>query len=123
MWLGYVLGAGAAQEQIGSNTAFQQLESWMPYMLCLRRPERLLKPTLPTLLLRLRACCRVQVKIIDFGAACDMCTGINFNPLYGMLDPRYSPPEELCMPQSELLCCQWHNMSSFQRSICSRNLA
>jgi serine/threonine protein kinase len=42
-----------------------------------------------------------QVKIIDFGAACDMCTGINFNPLYGMLDPRYSPPEELVMPQSE----------------------
>lgn len=30
-----------------------------------------------------------------------MCTGINFNPLYGMLDPRYSPPEELVMPQSE----------------------
>ncbi|WIA36617.1 hypothetical protein OEZ86_007905 [Tetradesmus obliquus] len=41
-----------------------------------------------------------EVKIIDFGAACDMCTGINFNPLYGMLDPRYSPPEELVMPQS-----------------------
>jgi serine/threonine protein kinase len=51
-----------------------------------------------------------EVKIIDFGAAVDMCTGINFNPLYGMLDPRYSPPEELVMPQSEppllpLLCC------------------
>lgn len=42
-----------------------------------------------------------QVKIIDFGAAADMSTGINFNPLYGMLDPRYSPPEELVMPQSE----------------------
>lgn len=41
-----------------------------------------------------------QVKIIDFGAAVDMCTGINFNPLYGMLDPRYCPPEELVMPQS-----------------------
>jgi len=41
-----------------------------------------------------------QVKIIDFGAAVDMCTGINFNPLYGMLDPRYSPPEELVMPQN-----------------------
>ncbi|GFR51243.1 hypothetical protein Agub_g13618 [Astrephomene gubernaculifera] len=39
-----------------------------------------------------------QVKIIDFGAAVDMCTGINFNPLYGMLDPRYCPPEELVMP-------------------------
>ncbi len=30
-----------------------------------------------------------DVKIIDFGAAVDMCTGINFNPEYGMLDPRY----------------------------------
>ena len=30
-----------------------------------------------------------DVKIIDFGAAVDMCVGINFNPLYGMLDPRY----------------------------------
>lgn len=29
------------------------------------------------------------IKIIDFGAAVDMCTGINFNPLSGMLDPRY----------------------------------
>ena len=45
--------------------------------------------------------CPSQVKIIDFGAAVDMCTGINFNPLFGMLDPRYSPPEELVMPQSE----------------------
>eukprot|EP00878_Enallax_costatus_P022131 GHUV01023469.1.p1 GENE.GHUV01023469.1~~GHUV01023469.1.p1 ORF type:complete len:376 (+),score=66.76 GHUV01023469.1:362-1489(+) len=41
-----------------------------------------------------------EIKIIDFGAACDLCTGINFNPLYGMLDPRYSPPEELVLPQS-----------------------
>jgi serine/threonine protein kinase len=40
-----------------------------------------------------------DIKIIDFGAACDLATGINFNPLYGMLDPRYSPPEELVMPQ------------------------
>jgi len=39
-----------------------------------------------------------SIKIIDFGAAADMSTGINFNPLYGMLDPRYSPPEELVMP-------------------------
>lgn len=45
-----------------------------------------------------RACMVVQenilvtnvgnVKLIDFGAAVDMCTGINFNPLSGMLDPR-----------------------------------
>lgn len=48
-----------------------------------------------------------EVKIIDFGAAVDMCTGINFNPLYGMLDPRYSPPEELVMPQSERLLLLW----------------
>ncbi|KAK9817239.1 hypothetical protein WJX72_011627 [[Myrmecia] bisecta] len=41
-----------------------------------------------------------DVKIIDFGAAVDLCTGINFNPLYGMLDPRYSPPEELVLPKS-----------------------
>lgn len=32
---------------------------------------------------------RGDVKIIDFGAAVDMCTGINFNPQFGMLDPRY----------------------------------
>ena len=32
----------------------------------------------------------VQIKVIDFGAAYDLSTGINFNPEYGMLDPRYS---------------------------------
>lgn len=41
-----------------------------------------------------------EVKLIDFGAAVDMCTGINFSPLYGMLDPRYAPPEELVMPKT-----------------------
>ena len=30
-----------------------------------------------------------SIKIIDFGAAVDLCTGINFNPQFGMLDPRY----------------------------------
>lgn len=50
---------------------------------------------------RVRVLLLLQIKIIDFGAACDLVTGINFNPLYGMLDPRYSPPEELVMPQSE----------------------
>merc|ERR1712216_472790 len=39
-----------------------------------------------------------NVKIIDFGAACDLCTCINYSPEYGMLDRRYSPPEELVMP-------------------------
>ena len=29
------------------------------------------------------------LKIIDFGAAVDLCTGINFNPMSGMLDPKY----------------------------------
>ena len=41
-----------------------------------------------------------EVKLIDFGAAVDMCTGINFSPLYGMFDPRYAPPEELVMPKT-----------------------
>lgn len=48
-----------------------------------RRGLRILRqPILLALLL--------QVKVIDFGAACDLSTGINFNPEYGMLDPRYS---------------------------------
>ena len=37
-----------------------------------------------------------DVKIIDFGAAVDLCTGINFNPLFGMLDPRYRSVVPLC---------------------------
>lgn len=41
-----------------------------------------------------------DVKLIDFGAACDLSTGINFNPLYGMLDPRYAAPEEVVMPKT-----------------------
>ncbi|PRW05929.1 Serine threonine- kinase chloroplastic [Chlorella sorokiniana] len=41
-----------------------------------------------------------EIKVIDFGAACDLSTGINFNPEYGMLDPRYSAPEELVMPKN-----------------------
>ncbi|KAI3427321.1 hypothetical protein D9Q98_010238 [Chlorella vulgaris] len=40
------------------------------------------------------------VKLIDFGAACDLSTGVNFNPEYGMLDPRYAAPEELVMPKN-----------------------
>lgn len=40
------------------------------------------------------------VKLIDFGAAADMCTGINFSPESGLLDPRYAPPEELVLPRS-----------------------
>ncbi|CAK0787333.1 hypothetical protein CVIRNUC_010551 [Coccomyxa viridis] len=40
-----------------------------------------------------------NVKIIDFGAAADLCTGLNFSPGQGFLDPRYSPPEELVLPK------------------------
>lgn len=40
-----------------------------------------------------------KIKVIDFGAACDLCTGINFNPQFGMLDPRYAAPEELVLPK------------------------
>jgi len=40
-----------------------------------------------------------RVKIIDFGAATDLSTGINFNPEFGMLDPRYAPPEQLVLPK------------------------
>ena len=41
------------------------------------------------------------LKIIDFGAAVDLCTGINFNPMSGMLDPKYRCCSQLC-PQ---VCC------------------
>lgn len=41
-----------------------------------------------------------RAKLIDFGAAVDLCTGVNFNPKTGFLDPRYCPPEEFVMPQS-----------------------
>jgi hypothetical protein len=41
-----------------------------------------------------------EVKLIDFGAAADLCTGINFSPGYGLLDPRYAPPEGLVMPST-----------------------
>ncbi|CAD7700518.1 unnamed protein product [Ostreobium quekettii] len=41
-----------------------------------------------------------DIKIIDFGAAVDVCTGVNFNPAAGMLDPRYCPPEEVIVPRS-----------------------
>jgi len=36
-----------------------------------------------------------KLKVIDFGAAVDMCTGINFNPESGMLDPRRVGPQPL----------------------------
>eukprot|EP00798_Chlamydomonas_sp_ICE-L_P018636 gene18636-25150_t len=41
-----------------------------------------------------------KIKIIDLGAAVDMCTGINFNPKSGLLDLRYCPPEQLVMPEA-----------------------
>lgn len=36
--------------------------------------------------------------VIDFGAAVDLRTGINFNPESGLLDPEYSPPESFVLP-------------------------
>ncbi len=54
-----------------------------------------------------------DVKIIDFGAAVDMCTGINFNPLYGMLDPRYRcAPIEASAQSDELLSIRGTYQSS-----------
>ena len=41
-----------------------------------------------------------RVKLIDYGAACDLSTGLNFNPAQGMLDPRFCPPEELVLPET-----------------------
>ena len=41
-----------------------------------------------------------EIKLIDYGAACDLSTGLNFNPAAGMLDPRFSPPEELVLPET-----------------------
>merc|ERR1712224_606232 len=41
-----------------------------------------------------------KILFIDFGATCDISTQINFSPESGMLDPRYSPPEELVMPNT-----------------------
>lgn len=41
-----------------------------------------------------------EIKLIDFGAAVDLSTGVNFNPQQGMLDPRFSPPEELVLPET-----------------------
>ncbi len=41
-----------------------------------------------------------ELKLIDLGAACDLSTGVNFSPLFGMLDPRYAAPEEVVMPRS-----------------------
>jgi hypothetical protein len=38
-----------------------------------------------------------RFKLIDFGAACDLRTGENYDPEQGLLDPRYSPPEQLIM--------------------------
>lgn len=43
---------------------------------------------------------RGSAKLIDFGAAADLCTGVNFNPKTGFLDPRYCPPEEFVVPQN-----------------------
>ena len=41
-----------------------------------------------------------RLKLIDFGAAADLCVGINFSPAAGLLDPGYAPPEELVLPKT-----------------------
>ena len=41
---------------------------------------------------------RGEVKIIDMGAAVDLCTGINFSPNAGLADPLYCPPEDYVLP-------------------------
>lgn len=57
-----------------------------------------------------------NVKFIDLGAATDLRVGINFNPLTGMLDPEYAPPEQLVRtPPSPYPCCK----GSFPRSLCA----
>jgi serine/threonine protein kinase len=41
-----------------------------------------------------------RLRIVDFGAAADMRTGINYEPKRGLLDPSHAPPEQLVMPES-----------------------
>ena len=40
-----------------------------------------------------------KFKLVDFGAACDLRTGENYDPEQGLLDPNYSPPEQFIMPE------------------------
>lgn len=40
-----------------------------------------------------------EVKLIDFGAAVDLRSGVNFNPRESMLDPTYTAPELLVTPR------------------------
>ena len=40
-----------------------------------------------------------RFKLIDFGAACDLRSGENYDPEQGLLDPKYSPPEQFIMSQ------------------------
>jgi serine/threonine protein kinase len=41
-----------------------------------------------------------KFKIVDFGAACDLRSGANYDPQQGLLDPNYSPPEQFVMPSA-----------------------
>lgn len=71
-----------------------------------------------------------RVKLIDYGAACDLSTGLNFNPAQGMLDPRFCPPEELVLPETFprapgaearaccLACSHAHAASAARRVTC-----
>jgi hypothetical protein len=40
-----------------------------------------------------------RFKLIDFGAACDLRSGENYDPEQGLLDPKYSPPEQFIMSE------------------------
>jgi len=40
-----------------------------------------------------------RFKLVDFGAACDLRSGENFDPEQALLDPKYSPPEQYIMSQ------------------------
>jgi serine/threonine protein kinase len=39
-----------------------------------------------------------RFRLIDFGAATDLRTGINYDPELSLLDPGYCPPEQYVMP-------------------------
>ena len=54
--------------------------------------HRDLKPSNPVLMGK-------RFKLIDFGAACDLRSGENYDPEQGLLDPRYSPPEQFIMSE------------------------
>ncbi len=49
---------------------------------------------------------RGKVKLIDFGAAVDMTSGINFNPQSSFMDPRYAAAAAAAGPPLCTLVCK-----------------